>query len=222
MSSQGASASGGADGSWWDAVYAGPGDEVPDTPRADSRPGTVDDWFDSASGMIGGAADVQDAEEGPAEAPAVGPETNGPPTLVDEPVRKPAVPEQPLRTQPPVMPPLPRRPPRVPPLTPDPRVVAPRTPEPRTPEPLAPAPRAPEPADRYDADVFEDDGYDGLGGYQGRDDEQEPQPPTPSPASGTSSAPTPAVTEPLPHVGERPADLPLAEVELPGELSRRG
>ncbi|MEY9966474.1 hypothetical protein ABIA33_004539 [Streptacidiphilus sp. MAP12-16] len=227
MSSQGASASGGADGSWWDAVYAGPGDEVPDTPRADSRPGTVDDWFDTASGMIGGAADVQDAEQGPAEAPAeapaVGPETNGPPTLVDEPVRKPAVPEQPLRTQPPVMPPLPRRPPRVPPLTPDPRVVAPRTPEPRTPEPRTPAPRTPapraaEPADRYDGDVFEDDGYDGydgLEGFQGRDDEREPQPPIPAPASGTSSAPTTAVTEPLPHVGERPPTYEPEPTALP-------
>ena len=49
------SSQGGADGSWWDEVYVGPRDEVPDMPRADSGTGTVDDWFDAVSGVFGGA-----------------------------------------------------------------------------------------------------------------------------------------------------------------------
>ncbi len=48
------SSQGGADGSWWDEVYVGPRDEVPDMPRADSGAGTVDDWFDAVSGVFAG------------------------------------------------------------------------------------------------------------------------------------------------------------------------
>jgi Protein phosphatase 2C len=43
----------GAGDSWWDEVYTGPRDDLPDTPRADSRRGTVDDWFDTVSGLLG-------------------------------------------------------------------------------------------------------------------------------------------------------------------------
>ncbi|MDH6579217.1 protein phosphatase 2C domain-containing protein [Kitasatospora sp. MAP5-34] len=38
---------------WWQAVYTGPADTLPDTPGAVADEGSVDDWFDSAAGMIG-------------------------------------------------------------------------------------------------------------------------------------------------------------------------
>jgi len=76
---------GGAGDSWWDEVYTGPGDDLPDTPRADSRQGTVDDWFDAVSGLLGpdasGAAEPGDAGS-----------TGGPPTVVEGATRPPRVP----------------------------------------------------------------------------------------------------------------------------------
>jgi hypothetical protein len=114
----------GADDAWWDQVYVGPKDDVPDTPDADTRPGTVDDWFDAVSGVF--------AEGG------------GPPTLVEDAVPPPKVPAQatepdlqvrlpaptdaePIDTEPPAspLPPLPVRPPRIPAMKPDPRLVPP-------------------------------------------------------------------------------------------------
>ncbi|MFJ6616632.1 hypothetical protein ACIQOW_03485 [Kitasatospora sp. NPDC091335] len=41
------------DDGWWDAVYDGPAGTLPDTPHADPGDGSVDDWFDTAAGLIG-------------------------------------------------------------------------------------------------------------------------------------------------------------------------
>ncbi|WP_051711004.1 protein phosphatase 2C domain-containing protein [Streptomyces sp. NRRL S-350] len=41
------------DDGWWDAVYDGPAGTLPDTPDADPGDGSVDDWFDTAAGLIG-------------------------------------------------------------------------------------------------------------------------------------------------------------------------
>ncbi|MBD0690342.1 protein phosphatase 2C domain-containing protein [Streptomyces sp. CBMA123] len=41
------------DDGWWDTVYDGPAGTLLDTPHADSGDGSVDDWFDTAAGLIG-------------------------------------------------------------------------------------------------------------------------------------------------------------------------
>ncbi|MFF2078793.1 hypothetical protein ACFVXG_29075 [Kitasatospora sp. NPDC058162] len=41
------------DDGWWDTVYDGPAGTLADTPDADSGDGSVDDWFDTAAGLIG-------------------------------------------------------------------------------------------------------------------------------------------------------------------------
>ncbi|MFI2610185.1 hypothetical protein [Kitasatospora sp. NPDC018619] len=41
------------DDDWWDTVYDGPAGTLPDTPHADPGDGSVDDWFDTAVGLIG-------------------------------------------------------------------------------------------------------------------------------------------------------------------------
>ncbi|MFI9360792.1 hypothetical protein ACIG5E_06980 [Kitasatospora sp. NPDC053057] len=41
------------DDGWWDTVYDGPAGTLPDTPHADPGDGSVDDWFDTAAGLIG-------------------------------------------------------------------------------------------------------------------------------------------------------------------------
>ncbi|MFE4515865.1 hypothetical protein ACFRMQ_16935 [Kitasatospora sp. NPDC056783] len=46
------------DDGWWDAVYDGPAGTLPDTPHADPGDGSVDDWFDTAVGVIGGASGI--------------------------------------------------------------------------------------------------------------------------------------------------------------------
>ncbi|QMU75997.1 hypothetical protein GXW83_09870 [Streptacidiphilus sp. PB12-B1b] len=79
------SSQGGPDDSWWDEVYVGPRDDIPDTPRADTRRGTVDDWFDSLSGVFGE----------PAAAPADGGEP-----VRGEPVRSEPSRNEPLRSEP--------------------------------------------------------------------------------------------------------------------------
>ncbi|MFF7589884.1 hypothetical protein ACFZCK_20585 [Kitasatospora purpeofusca] len=38
---------------WWDTVYAGPAGTLPDTPDAGPGEGSVDDWFETAAGLIG-------------------------------------------------------------------------------------------------------------------------------------------------------------------------
>ncbi|MFJ7278663.1 hypothetical protein [Kitasatospora sp. NPDC098663] len=54
MSKQGAPAqSHRPDDGWWDTVYDGPAGTLPDTPHADPGDGSVDDWFDTAVGLIG-------------------------------------------------------------------------------------------------------------------------------------------------------------------------
>ncbi|MFE5585117.1 protein phosphatase 2C domain-containing protein [Kitasatospora sp. NPDC056531] len=54
MSKQGAPAQPPRPGDgWWDTVYDGPAGTLPDTPHADPGDGTVDDWFDTAVGLIG-------------------------------------------------------------------------------------------------------------------------------------------------------------------------
>ncbi|MDH6704051.1 hypothetical protein P3T27_000752 [Kitasatospora sp. MAA19] len=42
-----------SDDGWWDTVYDGPAGTLPDTPHADPGDGSVDDWFDTAVGLIG-------------------------------------------------------------------------------------------------------------------------------------------------------------------------
>ncbi|MCX4684910.1 protein phosphatase 2C domain-containing protein [Kitasatospora purpeofusca] len=41
------------DDGWWDTVYAGPAGTLPDTPDAGPGEGSVDDWFETAAGLIG-------------------------------------------------------------------------------------------------------------------------------------------------------------------------
>ncbi|WP_051838676.1 protein phosphatase 2C domain-containing protein [Streptomyces sp. NRRL WC-3742] len=54
MSNQGAPAqSHRPDDAWWETVYQGPAGTLPDTPDADPGTGTVDEWFDTAVGLIG-------------------------------------------------------------------------------------------------------------------------------------------------------------------------
>ncbi|MFJ4090561.1 hypothetical protein ACIPYS_03165 [Kitasatospora sp. NPDC089913] len=54
------------DDGWWDTVYAGPAGTLPDTPHAGPGEGSVDDWFETAAGLIG-----QQREGDPGEAGAV-------------------------------------------------------------------------------------------------------------------------------------------------------
>ncbi|MER7703767.1 protein phosphatase 2C domain-containing protein [Kitasatospora sp. NPDC097605] len=56
------------DDGWWDTVYAGPAGTLPDTPDAESGEGSVDDWFETAAGLIGQQRSAP--EDAPAEAPA--------------------------------------------------------------------------------------------------------------------------------------------------------
>src|SRR5690348_65268 len=56
MSNQGAPPQQRPEDGWWQAVCAGPSGTLPDaggTPDAAAEAVTVDDWFDSAAGMIG-------------------------------------------------------------------------------------------------------------------------------------------------------------------------
>ncbi|WP_051830960.1 MULTISPECIES: protein phosphatase 2C domain-containing protein [Streptomyces] len=85
------------DDGWWDTVYDGPAGTLPDTPDADAGDGSVDDWFETAAGLIGqqrtgepeaGAAKVA-AEPEPAAEP--GPVVPEPEPVVPEPA---VVPEQ--------------------------------------------------------------------------------------------------------------------------------
>ncbi|MGW3078184.1 protein phosphatase 2C domain-containing protein [Kitasatospora sp. NPDC001132] len=57
------------DDGWWDAVYDGPAGTLPDTPHADPGDGSVDDWFDTAVGLIG---QQRSAEPEPEPEPASG------------------------------------------------------------------------------------------------------------------------------------------------------
>ncbi|WP_328957322.1 protein phosphatase 2C domain-containing protein [Kitasatospora purpeofusca] len=54
------------DDGWWDTVYAGPAGTLPDTPDAGPGEGSVDDWFDTAAGLIGQqrGADGETGESG--------------------------------------------------------------------------------------------------------------------------------------------------------------
>ncbi|MFB7908621.1 hypothetical protein ACFC1T_19545 [Kitasatospora sp. NPDC056076] len=81
------------DDGWWDTVYDGPAGTLPDTPHADPGDGSVDDWFDTAAGLIGpqrtappvpepAAEAAEELADEPAEAPTEAP--------VDEPAEAPA------------------------------------------------------------------------------------------------------------------------------------
>ncbi|MEV7775830.1 hypothetical protein [Kitasatospora sp. NPDC086791] len=59
-----------SDDGWWDTVYDGPAGTLPDTPHADPGDGSVDDWFETAVGLIG---QQRSAEPEPVAAPAVEP-----------------------------------------------------------------------------------------------------------------------------------------------------
>ncbi|MFB7669079.1 hypothetical protein ACFC1R_35070 [Kitasatospora sp. NPDC056138] len=52
MSNQGAPPQHRPDDGWWHAVYAGPAGTLPDAPGTGVDEGSVDDWFDTAAGMI--------------------------------------------------------------------------------------------------------------------------------------------------------------------------
>ncbi|MFE4974437.1 protein phosphatase 2C domain-containing protein [Kitasatospora sp. NPDC056651] len=58
------------DDGWWDAVYDGPAGTLPDTPHADAGDGSVDDWFDTAVGLIGQQRSAEPEPE-PEPEPAV-------------------------------------------------------------------------------------------------------------------------------------------------------
>jgi hypothetical protein len=193
MSSQGGPASGGADGSWWDAVYEGPGDEVPDVPRADAGPGSVDDWFDSASGMLSGEAPSPPSAPGSGSPEDVAPA--GPPTLVDGPPQDAVGPKDAVGP----LPPLPVRPPRIPAMKPDPRVV--------------PSPRVPADAVSDDRGTGSDDSFDPYDPYDPYDDIPDlPVPPLPSAAPNRPTAPDipPAPRTPPPPAVPPSPSLPRA------------
>ncbi|MBV6700689.1 protein phosphatase 2C domain-containing protein [Kitasatospora aureofaciens] len=61
------------DDTWWDTVYDGPAGTLPDTPDADPGGGTVDEWFDTAAGLIAPQRTGEQAEEAAAVAAAVEP-----------------------------------------------------------------------------------------------------------------------------------------------------
>ncbi|MFG3049930.1 hypothetical protein ACGFZP_03105 [Kitasatospora sp. NPDC048239] len=56
---------------WWETVYEGPAGTLPDTPGAVDGEGSVDDWFETAAGLIGrqrtGGEEAEEA--GPVQAP---------------------------------------------------------------------------------------------------------------------------------------------------------
>ncbi|GHF40672.1 hypothetical protein GCM10018790_17870 [Kitasatospora xanthocidica] len=65
------------DDGWWDTVYDGPAGTLPDTPHADPGDGSVDDWFDTAAGLIGQQRSAEPE-------PLVEPEPEPEPALVQE------------------------------------------------------------------------------------------------------------------------------------------
>ncbi|MFF4383130.1 cell division protein [Kitasatospora sp. NPDC001547] len=70
------------DDGWWDAVYDGPTGTLPDTPHADPGDGSVDDWFDTAVGLIGQQRSAEPEPEAQPEPEAEAksePETPGEP-----------------------------------------------------------------------------------------------------------------------------------------------
>ncbi|MCU7825461.1 protein phosphatase 2C domain-containing protein [Kitasatospora sp. DSM 101779] len=76
MSNQGASPHDRPEDGWWQAVYAGPAGTLPDAPGAAGGEGSVDDWFDSAAGMIGPQRTGTPAGPAPEAAPV--PEAGAP------------------------------------------------------------------------------------------------------------------------------------------------
>ncbi|MEU3572741.1 hypothetical protein AB0E96_30605 [Kitasatospora sp. NPDC036755] len=82
------------DDDWWDAVYDGPAGTLPDTPHADPGDGSVDDWFDTAVGLIGQqrSAEPEQQPDQPAQPdqpdqpePEQGPEAVGEPDSPKDP-----------------------------------------------------------------------------------------------------------------------------------------
>ncbi|MEV7176115.1 hypothetical protein [Kitasatospora sp. NPDC093679] len=74
MSNQGASPHDRPEDGWWQAVYAGPAGTLPDAPGAAAGEGSVDDWFDSASGMIGPQRAASPKDGSPTGGSAGGPD----------------------------------------------------------------------------------------------------------------------------------------------------
>ncbi|RKT18591.1 protein phosphatase 2C-like protein [Streptomyces sp. 1114.5] len=72
------------DDGWWDTVYDGPAGTLPDTPDADPGDGSVDDWFDTAAGLIGQQRSGEEpaAEPEPEPGPGPGPEPVAVPEVV--------------------------------------------------------------------------------------------------------------------------------------------
>ncbi|MET9400067.1 hypothetical protein [Kitasatospora sp. NPDC002965] len=62
------------DDGWWDTVYAGPAGTLPDTPDATPGEGSVDDWFETAAGLIGHQRSGEDAATQPEPEPEPEPE----------------------------------------------------------------------------------------------------------------------------------------------------
>ncbi|MFE7560628.1 protein phosphatase 2C domain-containing protein [Kitasatospora sp. NPDC057500] len=59
------------DDGWWDTVYAGPAGTLPDTPDAGPGEGSVDDWFETAAGLIGQQRTAPEEEAVPVDEVAV-------------------------------------------------------------------------------------------------------------------------------------------------------
>ncbi|MFF1909890.1 hypothetical protein [Kitasatospora sp. NPDC058218] len=58
------------DDGWWETVYEGPAGTLPDTPGAVPGEGSVDDWFETAAGLIGQQRTGGPADGEPAPEPA--------------------------------------------------------------------------------------------------------------------------------------------------------
>ncbi|WP_052707786.1 protein phosphatase 2C domain-containing protein [Streptomyces rubellomurinus] len=209
------------DDGWWDAVYEGPAGTLPDTPDADSGGGSVDEWFDTAVGLIGRQRTGEPAAEAavePEPEPAVEPEPAPEPGAVAQPAaqgdsiddwfetalgvigqpRDPADTHRfpaPSFAEPesePAPEPVPEPEPELEPA-PEPAAAAEPEPEP-APAPVSLEKPEPEPEPEPVAEA---------------DPAPEPAPPVPSapvpdPRQALARSPLPAEAPAVPHVGERP------------------
>ncbi|MFG2820598.1 hypothetical protein ACGFX4_14360 [Kitasatospora sp. NPDC048365] len=218
--------------SWWHAVYAGPADTLPDTPDTATDTATVDDWFDSAAGLIGpprtetppakpARTDPRFALTQPAPAPAPPPPAPAP-APAPAPLPPPAVPAQgapPAAA--PAAPAHPHRSPTPPPAEPDahpgpgaepwPAVTGPTVTGPAGPAPAAPGvaePPAPaEPVCTEREPAVPVDGSLPV----------DPVAPVaePVPAGALAAGRRARVEGALPHVGERPPTYAPEPTALP-------
>ncbi|WP_441246725.1 protein phosphatase 2C domain-containing protein [Kitasatospora sp. McL0602] len=142
MTNQGAPPQHRPEDGWWQAVYTGPADTLPDTPGladALAEAATVDEWFDSAAGMIGPQRTPTDPVADPGPEPTVDEWFDSAAGMIGSQRTPDPAPEPAAPPADPVVPPTPAEPTPTPTLTPEPTPTL--TPEP-TPTPTPVQPRA--------------------------------------------------------------------------------